>query len=63
MADTVPLEVSVAIVGGEGVDDMRAVVVDAAAAVRLCKLSCNTEITNRSVFGTDYKEHMISLKN
>lgn len=42
MTDGVPLEVGVAIVGGEGVDDVRAVVVDAAAAVGLCKFSCNT---------------------
>lgn len=42
VADGMPLEVGVAIVGGKGVDDVRAVVVDAAAAVGLCKFSCNT---------------------
>lgn len=41
MADGVPLEISVAIIGGEGVDDVRTVVMNTAAAVGLCKFSCN----------------------
>lgn len=45
VTDGVPFEVSVAVVGGEGVDDMRAVVVDAAAAVGLCKVPCQHEAT------------------
>jgi len=44
MTDGVPLEVSVPIVGGEGVDHVRAVVMDTAAAVSLCKISCNKEV-------------------
>lgn len=44
MTDGVPFEISVAIIRGEGVDDMRAVVVGTAAAVGLCKISCNKEL-------------------
>lgn len=47
VADRVPLEVGVAVVRGEGVDDMRAVIVDSAAAVGFCKLSCSVEVTDR----------------
>lgn len=48
VADGVPLEVGVSKVGGEGVDDMLAVVVRAAAAVRLRELSCKSRASVRS---------------
>lgn len=41
VTDGVPLEVGVAVVGGKSVDDVGAVVVDPAAAVGLCKVTCN----------------------
>lgn len=45
MTDGVPFKIGASVFGGEGVDDVRAVVVHAAAAVSFCKLSCrkNTE--------------------
>lgn len=45
VTDGVPFEIGVTVVGGEGVDDMRAVVVSAAAAVSGCKLSYKDELT------------------
>lgn len=45
VTDGVPLEIGVAIVGGEGVDDMGTVVVNSAAAVGLCEFPCGEEVT------------------
>lgn len=44
MADGVPFEIGVAKLGREGVDDVRTVVVDPAAAVSLRKFSCTTKV-------------------
>lgn len=51
VADGVPLEVGVAVLGGEGVDDERTVVVDAAAAVGLCELACSTVDSRQGKLG------------
>lgn len=47
MADGVPLEIGVAKLGREGVDHVRAVIVDPAAAVSLRKFSCITKASER----------------
>lgn len=44
VADGVPLEIGVSELGREGVDDVRAVVVDPAAAVGLRELSCTADV-------------------